>query len=274
MDIREILRLNNFRFNHKLGQNFITDGNLLDAIVGDSGLQGGETVVEIGTGAGTLTRALAKTAGKVITFEVDRNLKPVLDETLKGLDNVEVVFSDVLKLSDDEIRAICGDEFRVVANIPYYITTSLIMRFLESDLGVKSITVMIQKEVAERLIAKENTAEYGAITLSVRLRGDARITRSVGRNMFFPAPNVDSAVIDIDLNPDKYDGEDKPLILKLIKACFGMRRKTLANNLVSSFGLTKQQAEDAIEAAGFNKMVRGEALSLDDVIALSHHLIF
>lgn len=162
-ELKEILKEKSFRFNKNLGQNFLTDTNLLRAIVSDSGLEEGETVVEIGTGAGTLTRALAEKAGKVISFEVDENLKPVLEETLSGLDNVEVIFGDVLKMSDKEIAAITGGEFRVVANIPYYITTGLIMRFVESGLPVKSITVMIQKEVAERLVAKENTGDYGAI---------------------------------------------------------------------------------------------------------------
>jgi 16S rRNA (adenine1518-N6/adenine1519-N6)-dimethyltransferase len=192
--IKDILRRTGFRFNRNLGQNFLTDTNLLSAIVEDSGLLDGETVVEIGTGAGTLTRALSAKAKRVISFEVDENLKPVLEETLKGLDNVEVVFADVLKLSDSRIAELCGDSFRVVANIPYYITTSLIMRFIESGLNVTSITVMVQKEVADRLAAKESTSDYGAITMSVKLRGDAKITRLVNRNLFYPAPNVDSAV--------------------------------------------------------------------------------
>ncbi len=268
-ELKEILKEKGFRFNHNLGQNFLTDGNLLRAIVADSGLEEGETVVEIGTGAGTLTRALAEKAKRVVSFEVDKNLEPVLAETLAGLDNVEVVFKDVLKMSDSEIADIVGGEFRVVANIPYYITTGLIMRFIESGLPVKSITVMIQKEVAERLVARENTGEYGAITMSVRFRGDASITRNVSRNMFYPAPNVDSAVVRIDVNPDKFSGEDKTLVLRLIKAAFGMRRKTFNNNLCASFGLSKSVAAQVIEEAGFLPQIRGEAFSIEDIVKIS-----
>ena len=271
-ELKEILKEKSFRFNKNLGQNFLTDTNLLRAIVSDSGLEEGETVVEIGTGAGTLTRALAEKAGKVISFEVDENLKPVLEETLSGLDNVEVIFGDVLKMSDKDIVAITGGEFRVVANIPYYITTGLIMRFVESGLPVKSITVMIQKEVAERLVAKENTGDYGAITMSVRMRGDAVITRKVSRTMFYPAPNVDSAVVRIDIDPHKFENEDKELCLKLVKAAFGMRRKTFNNNLSASFFISKETAARVISEAGFEPMIRGEAFSVEDIVKISRVL--
>ena len=271
-ELKEILKEKSFRFNKNLGQNFLTDTNLLRAIVSDSGLEEGETVVEIGTGAGTLTRALAEKAGKVISFEVDENLKPVLEETLSGLDNVEVIFGDVLKMSDKEIAAITGGEFRVVANIPYYITTGLIMRFVESGLPVKSITVMIQKEVAERLVAKENTGDYGAITMSVRMRGDAVITRKVSRTMFYPVPNVDSAVVRIDIDPHKFENEDKGLCLKLVKAASGMRRKTFNNNLSASFSISKETAARVISEAGFEPMIRGEAFSVEDIVKISRVL--
>lgn len=270
--IKDIIRGVDFHFNKALGQNFITDANLLDAIVADSGINGDDTVVEIGTGAGTLTRAIAKVAKKVYSFEVDRNLQPVLALSLQGVDNAEVIFRDVLKMKDDELRSIVGDKFKVVANLPYYITTPLAMRFIESSLDVRSITIMVQKEVALRFVAKPNTADYSAITLAIEMAGDAKITRNVSRNMFFPAPNVDSAVVRIDIDRTKLDGENAPLLHKLVRSSFAMRRKTLANNLSVAFQIDKQEAGKIIEEAGFSPMVRGEALSLDDYKKLTKTL--
>lgn len=270
--IKDIIRGVDFRFNKALGQNFITDSNLLDAIVADSGINGDDTVVEIGTGAGTLTRAIAKVAKKVYSFEVDKNLQPVLALSLQGVDNAEVVFRDVLKMKDDELRSIVGDKFKVVANLPYYITTPLAMRFIESSLDVRSITIMVQKEVALRFVAKPNMADYSAITLAIEMAGDAKITRNVSRNMFFPAPNVDSAVVRIDIDRAKLDGENVALLHKLVRSSFAMRRKTLANNLSVAFQIDKQEAGKIIEEAGFSPMVRGEALSLDDYKKLTKTL--
>ena len=270
INLKDIIQGTNFRFNKALGQNFISDTNLLDAIVTDSGIENGDTVVEIGTGGGTLTRSIAKVAKKVFSFEVDRNLEQVLALSLQGLDNVEVVFRDVLKMKDEEIEEIVQGEFKVVANLPYYITTPLVMRFLESGLKVKSLTVMVQKEVALRLVAQPNTADYSAITLAVNMAGEAKITRNVSRNMFYPAPNVDSAVVRIDIDRHKLDGEDFVLVHKLVRSAFLMRRKTLVNNLSQAFGISKQETTEKIVAAGFNEMVRGEALGLDDYIKLSH----
>lgn len=270
--IKDIIRGVDFRFNKALGQNFITDANLLDAIVADSGINGDDTVVEIGTGAGTLTRAIAKVAKKVYSFEVDRNLQPVLALSLQGVDNVEVIFRDVLKMKDDELKSVVGDSFKVVANLPYYITTPLAMRFIESSLDVRSITIMVQKEVALRFVAKPNTADYSAITLAIEMAGNAQITRNVSRNMFFPSPNVDSAVVRIDIDRTKLDGENAPLLHKLVRSSFAMRRKTLANNLSVAFQIDKQEAGKLIEEAGFSPMVRGEALSLDDYKKLTKTL--
>lgn len=270
--IKDIIRGVDFHFNKALGQNFITDANLLDAIVADSGITSDDTVVEIGTGAGTLTRAIAKVAKKVYSFEVDRNLQPVLALSLQGVDNAEVIFRDVLKMKDDELKSVVGDSFKVVANLPYYITTPLAMRFIESTLDVKSVTIMVQKEVALRFVAKPNTADYSAITLAIEMAGDAKITRNVSRNMFFPSPNVDSAVVRIDIDRTKLDGENAPLLHKLVRSSFAMRRKTLANNLSVAFQIDKQEAGKIIEEVGFSPMVRGEALSLDDYKKLTKTL--
>lgn len=269
-ELSDILRASGFRFNKALGQNFIFDGNLLDAIVSDAGVTAEDTVVEIGTGAGTLTARLAARAKKVFSFEVDERLRPVLDISLKGAENVEVVFRDVMKMKDDELLEMIGGEFKVVANLPYYITTPLIMRFAESTLPVRSITVMVQKEVADRLTADVGSADYAAVTLAVKVFGAAAVTRIVDRHMFRPAPNVDSAVVRIDRVLGRLDGADEKLVRKLVRAAFAMRRKTLVNNLAASFGIPKQQATDLVTACGFPADVRGERLSLDDFIRLSH----
>ena len=271
MKMKDVLQATSFRFNKALGQNFISDTNLLKGIVTDSGITPDDVVVEIGTGAGTLTRQIASVAKQVYSFEVDQNLIPVHELSLSCIDNLQVIFRDVLKMKDDEFKSIVGEgEFKVVANLPYYITTPLIMRFLESDLNVTSLTIMVQEEVGRRLVAKPNTADYSAITLAVLLRGEGTITRKVGRNMFYPAPNVDSAVVRIDVDKDKLAGENKALIHKLVRSAFLMRRKTLVNNLNASFGLSKAEAAEKLIAAGLDERVRGEALSLEDYVNLSH----
>lgn len=271
MKMKDVLQATSFRFNKALGQNFISDTNLLKGIVDDSGITPEDVVVEIGTGAGTLTRQIASVAKQVYSFEVDQNLIPVHQLSLSGIDNLQVIFRDVLKMKDDEFKSIVGEgEFKVVANLPYYITTPLIMRFLESDLNVTSLTIMVQEEVGRRLVAKPNTADYSAITLAVLLRGEGTITRKVGRNMFYPAPNVDSAVVRIDVDKDKLAGENKALIHKLVRSAFLMRRKTLVNNLNASFGLSKAEAAEKLIAAGIDERARGEALSLEDYVNLSH----
>lgn len=271
--IAELLKNSEFRFNKALGQNFIFDNNLLDAIVSDSGAGADDTVVEIGTGAGTLTSRLALRAKKVFSFEVDKNLQDMLSLSLQGCENVEVVFRDVLKMKDDEFTRIVGEgPFRVVANLPYYVTTPMIMRFIESPLPVSTLTVMVQKEVADRLVAECGSADYAAVTLAVKMFGDARVTRTVDRRMFRPAPNVDSAVVQIERVPERLEGEDTAFLKRVVRAAFAMRRKTLANNLASSFGMNKAAAAEVVEESGFPALVRGETLSLDDFVTLSHAL--
>lgn len=269
-DVRDLIRAEGFRFDKSLGQNFVFDGNLLGAIAADAGVCKDDTVVEIGTGAGTLTAALAERAGRVVSFEVDERLRDILSLSLQGRDNVEVVFRDVLRMKDCEIETLTGGPFRVVANLPYCVTSPMIMRFVESALPVTGITVMVQKEVADRLCAAPATPDYAAITLAVRIFGDARVTRTVSRKMFMPPPNVDSAVVRIDRAEDRLAGENVPFVKKLVRAGFAMRRKTLVNNLCSALSLPREKAEAAVVAAGFSPMVRGETLSLEDYVALSH----
>ncbi|MEG1612542.1 MAG: 16S rRNA (adenine(1518)-N(6)/adenine(1519)-N(6))-dimethyltransferase RsmA [Clostridia bacterium] len=271
--LKEILIENNFRFNHNLGQNFISDTNFLNKIVEHSGVMSNDVVVEIGTGAGTLTRALAAVAKKVYSFEVDERLQPILNETLQGLENVEVIFKDILSMSDSDVTAIVPENFKVVANIPYYITTALVMRFLESELKPQTITVMVQKEVANRFVAKKDTADYGAITMAISLYGEASIVDQVSQTMFFPVPKVDSSLVRIDLS-NKYCAEDKALLQRLIKSAFAMRRKTFTNNLVSSFNITRTEAEQVLTELGFDVRIRGEVLGIDDMVMISKNATF
>lgn len=267
-DIGNIIGDTGFKFNKRYGQNFITDVNLLDAIVRDAGIDGG-VVLEIGAGAGTLTTALARAADRVVSYEIDISLMPVLSRTLAGLDDrVEVVFRDVMKESDAAIDAAVGSDYALVANLPYYITTPVLMRFIERDNAPKSITVMVQKEVGDRLCAMPGTADYGAITASVALAGRAEITRIVPRTLFYPQPKVDSCIVRI-VPDDTYAAADKPLVRKIIRCAFAMRRKTLVNNLMSGLSLSREAALKIIESIGVDTRVRGETLSVEQFVRLA-----
>ncbi len=267
-DIGNIIGDTGFKFNKRYGQNFITDINLLDAIVRDAGIDGG-VVLEIGAGAGTLTTALARAADRVVSYEIDISLMPVLSRTLAGLDDrVEVVFRDVMKESDAAIDAAVGSDYALVANLPYYITTPVLMRFIERDNAPKSITVMVQKEVGDRLCAMPDTSDYGAITASVALAGRAEITRIVPRTLFYPQPKVDSCIVRI-VPDDTYAAADKPLVRRIIRCAFAMRRKTLVNNLMSGLSLSREAALKIIESIGVDTRVRGETLSVEQFVRLA-----
>lgn len=267
MEIKHILQQNNFKFNKQFGQNFLTDDNLLANIAIDAGVAGG-TVLEIGAGAGTLTKALANVADKVISFEVDRNLEKVLATTLDSCDNVQIVMGDVMKYKMCDIEALCNGPYKLVANIPYYITTPLLMRFVEEGQNVTSITLTIQKEVAERLASKPATKDYGAITVSVQAVADVTITRILPRNLFYPAPNVDSAVVRIDLDKNKYNIADHDFFRKVVKISFAMRRKTLVNNLMVGFKLDRQTVENILLECELQPNCRGEELSVEKFVEL------
>lgn len=268
MDIKQLLRDKGFRFNKQFGQNFLTDEYLLQDICNDAGTDGG-TVVEVGAGAGTLTRVLAKNADKVVAFEIDRNLKQVLDITLADCSNVDVVIGDVMKYKMSDIEALCDNmPYRVVANIPYYITTPLLMEFVEKGTRVTSLTLTIQKEVADRLCAKPRTKDYGAITVAVDAVADVVTTRVLPRTLFYPQPNVDSAVVRIDIKRNKYDISDSALFRKVVKVAFAMRRKTLVNNLIVGFGMQRDEAEQVLAVVGLDVGCRGEELSTEQFVTL------
>ncbi len=271
MNIKQILHDSGFRFNKQFGQNFLTDDAILDGIVRDAGISGG-TVLEIGAGAGTLTRRLSLAADKVVAFEIDRNLEKVLAVTLADCPNTRVIIDDVMKRTVPEIEKLCGGEYKVVANIPYYITTPLLMNFIEKGENVLSLTLTVQKEVAERLTALPGTKEYGAVTVGVDAVARAKITSILSRNLFYPVPEVDSAVVRIDVDRNKYDISDAAFFRKTVKAAFAMRRKTLCNNLTNGFGISREKAENIIKECGLPEDVRGERLDTACFVELSRKL--
>lgn len=271
-DLRLVLEKHGFHFKKQFGQNFISDTNLLRSIVEASGIDKDTTVVEIGCGAGTLTRALAEAAKKVYAFDIDRDLQPVLAETLAGLDNVEVIFRDFNKLNLKEFEREV-EEYVVVANLPYYITTPLVTKLLEESDKVQGLSIMVQEEVAERFCAKENTPEYGSITAAIALKGRARIVKRVSRNLFYPRPNVDSAVVKIEFERGRIAVKDERAYRQTVKCAFLNRRKTLENNLVNFFKLTREQAKEILAEAGVEDKARGETLSPERLAKLADVLL-
>lgn len=260
-----------FTFKKKFGQNFISDSALLERIVVGAGVDKDTTVIEIGCGAGTLTRALAEKAKYVYGYEIDTSLKPVLAKTLAGVDNAEIIFKDFTRVRIDELEKTLPP-YKVVANLPYYITTPLIMQLVENSGKCESLTVMVQEEVALRLCAQPNTADYGAITANVALRGVCTLVERVGREKFTPSPNVDSAVVRIDLCDCRLNVDDTEMYKKAVRAAFSSRRKTLENNLMNSFSLPRAQAKEIIQRCGFAEGVRGETLSPEQFALLSNVL--
>ena len=270
MEINKVLKDCNFEFKKKFGQNFITDTNLLEAICDDAELSETDEVLEIGVGAGTLTKVLASRCKKVVGYEIDKSLFDVLSLSLKGFDNIEVVFKDFLKTTAEEVNSQFSGKFKVVANLPYYITTNIIFALVEGGYNVESLTIMVQKEVADRLSSKPATKDYGTITAELDSVGYVQTKRVVSRYMFTPMPNVDSAVVNVKLDKNKYEIKDIELLRKVIRASFSMRRKTLANCLKTNFAFSGEQINFIFEKIGFDKNIRGEVLTTQNFVDLSN----
>lgn len=264
----DILKQNNFNFNKKFGQNFIYDKNLLNAIIEQSGIDSEDEVLEIGPGAGTLTKVIAQKAKKVVSYEIDTNLKPILAENLKDVTNAKIIFQDALKTDLNEIESNFTNEYTLIANLPYYITTPLIFKFLKSE-RVKSMCIMVQKEVGQRLIATNKDKEYGAISAILDFYGDVKILRQVPRHMFTPVPNVDSCVVQINIKRNK-NNANAELYEKIIKSAFANRRKTLANNLSNDFNVTKQQVYDFLKQLSLPEQIRGDALTTMNFVQITN----
>ena len=270
----EVLQKYNFNFQKKFGQNFLIDTHVLEKIIEESGITKDDFVLEIGPGIGTMTQYLCENAREVAAVEIDKNLIPILADTLSAYDNVEVINDDILKVDINKLaeEKNGGKPIKVVANLPYYITTPIIMGLFESHVPVESITVMVQKEVADRMQVGPGTKDYGALSLAVQYYAEPYIVANVPCNCFMPRPNVDSAVIRLTRYEEPpVQVKDEKMLFKIIRASFNQRRKTLQNGLNNSSELnfTKDQIAAAIAEAGFSPSVRGEALTLEQFAQLA-----
>lgn len=271
----EILQKYDFVFQKRFGQNFLIDTHVLEKIISASGITKYDFVLEIGPGIGTMTQYLAESAGKVAAVEIDDALIPILQDTLKDWDNVTVIHGDILKT---DIRSLAmnengGNPIKVVANLPYYITTPIIMRLFEDQVPIDSITIMVQKEVAERMQVGPGTKDYGALSLAVQYYAEPEIIANVPPNCFMPRPKVGSAVIRLKRHPEPpVHVYDEKLMFRLIRASFNQRRKTLVNGLKNSQELhySKEEIEHALQKCGLALNVRGEALTLEQFAELSN----
>lgn len=270
----EILQKYHFNFQKKFGQNFLIDTSVLDRIIAAAEITKEDCVLEIGPGIGTMTQYLAECAGEVVAVEIDKNLIPILEETLSAYDNVTVINDDILKVDVNRIvqEKNGGRPVKVVANLPYYITTPIIMGLFENHVPLKSITIMVQKEVADRMQVGPGTKDYGALSLAVQYYAKPEIVANVPPNCFIPRPNVGSAVIRLtryEVPPVQVRDEKK--MFALIRASFNQRRKTLVNGLGNAAGLniSKDQVAQALEQMGLSPTIRGEALTLEQFAVLS-----
>ena len=268
---RVALEKNGFRTTHSLGQNFILDDHFLNLLLDISGVSEDDCVLEIGPGPGVMTSLIAERTKKIVSIEMDEKLRPVLESVLEGRENASVVFADAMKT---DIAALVREQFdgkyRVIANLPYYITADLILKMVLCDVKPESICIMVQKEAADRLMSNPGDKNWCALAATVRFYGDCEILEEVPPSRFNPPPHVDSAFIRIDLHPQSYiQAELEGEMLKMIKCCFHMRRKTLANNLKACYSIKNEDAQAIIEATGLDKQVRGEVLALEEVAALT-----
>ncbi|SHK33139.1 dimethyladenosine transferase [Hathewaya proteolytica DSM 3090] len=269
---REVVARNEFKFSKALGQNFLTDEKVLKDIVDAGEISENDLVIEIGPGVGTLTRELLKKAKKVIAIELDERLINILKEELSDFPNFQLIHMDALKV---DFNSLIGEEtsVKIVANLPYYVTTPIITRLLNERYNFKSLTIMIQKEVAERIAADANSKEYGALSLLVQYHCNAKIVRHVSPNCFLPRPKVDSIVIKLDkLDKPRVKVEKEDLFFKVIRAAFNMRRKTLWNAL-KPMGLPKERMEKAFELSNIDPSRRGETLSIEEFASLSDNIL-
>lgn len=273
--IESLLKSAGFSFKKSLGQNFLIDSTVCPAMA-EAACDKNTGVIEIGPGIGVLTKELSHTAKKVVSIELDERLKKILPKTLSDCNNVEIIYGDALKL---DLRKIIEEKFSdcekvcVCANLPYYITSPIVMALLENKLPIDSITVMVQREAAERLCAQVGSRDAGAVTVAVSYYAEKEILFHVGRESFMPSPNVDSAVIQLKiLNNPPINVNDEKKFFALVKACFAQRRKTLVNTVSNTLGISKDTLRSALEKIGLSETVRGEQLTMEELAMLSNIL--
>lgn len=271
MNISEDLKKEKFRFKKQFGQNFISDDHLLAKIVEAAEITPEDVVIEIGPGAATLTAALAEKAAQVIAIEIDKDLFPIIERRMAGYSNFELVAGDAMKVDFDALAAKYGAKrYKVVANLPYYITTPIVMRFLEEGFRVSELVIMVQQEVADRFLANPGTKAYGAITAAINYYGSVSRAFNVPRTMFTPRPEVDSSIVKIKCYENKpFEADDEKLLRRVIKAAFGQRRKTL-NNALKALNLPKEELDEALKTAEIDASLRGETLSIEEFVCLSN----
>lgn len=271
---KDVVEKHGFRFSKSLGQNFLIDDDVIDKILKGARLSKGDKIIEVGPGIGTLTREMGKVANKVVAIEIDKTLIPILkNETLKDFNNVEVINKDILKVDIQELvkEKLDKGPVKLVANLPYYITTPIVMKFLEEDIPVTDIVVMVQKEVADRMNATPGTKDYGALSVAVQYYCDTEIVAKAPRHMFIPQPNVDSTVIGLHVREKiKYPVDNEEIFFKTVKAAFGQRRKTLLNALGGLGFLTKDEIKEVLQEANIDEKRRGETLSIEEFSTLSN----
>lgn len=270
---KEVVQKHNFKFSKSLGQNFLIDTNVIDKILEGARVKEGDYVIEVGPGIGTLTKEMGRKAEKVVAIEIDKTLIPILEETLSDFPNIEVINQDILKVDVQELvkEKLNGGPVKLIANLPYYITTPIVMKFLEEDIPVTDIVVMVQKEVADRMNAKPSTKDYGALSVAVQYYCDTEIVAKAPRHMFMPQPNVDSTVIGLHIREEKkYNVDNEDIFFKTVKASFGQRRKTLLNSLGGLGFLNKDQIREALQEANIDEKRRGETLSIEEFASLSN----
>jgi 16S rRNA (adenine1518-N6/adenine1519-N6)-dimethyltransferase len=274
---KEIIAKHNFSFKKSLGQNFLIDQNILNNIVSAADLTPDSGVIEIGPGIGSLTERIAKKAKNVVAFEIDQRLIPILEETLEPYDNAKVINQDVLEADIHSVikeNFTDGQDIMVVANLPYYVTTPIILKLLNDNLPIRGIVIMIQKEVADRIAAKPSTKEYGSLSIAIQYFAEAETVMTVPHTVFIPKPNVDSAVIKIKKRTKPHTAvKDEEFMFNVVRASFAQRRKTIINNLKSFFGKEeKEKVESALNAVGIDPKRRGETLSIEEFAKLSDEL--
>lgn len=268
----KILKDNNFSFKKQFGQNFISDKNLLKAIVREGDIMPNDEVLEIGPGAGSLTEELLQSAKKVVSYEIDKELIPVLSQKFEGKDNFTLINCDIMKANIEDIEKNFEGEYSLVANLPYYITSPIIFKFLRQATRLKSLYIMVQKEVGERICSKFGTKDYGVFSVIVDSYCYPKITRIVPRNMFFPVPNVDSCMVKLDIDKSKYTIANRVEFEEFIKACFVMRRKKLTNNLEKNLTLSKTEIAQKLESLGFSPDIRAEELTTEQFITIFDYM--